>query len=89
MQQSVSDDYSSPPSNMSNRAPRDNSITDQRKETLLQQLAVARTVLSQAIDILDNHITSDDQLTVSSSYLPGSTIGAIHCGYLLDKKANA
>ncbi|KAF7784734.1 hypothetical protein Agabi119p4_899 [Agaricus bisporus var. burnettii] len=44
-------------------------------ETLQQQLSVARTLLFQAVDILDNHLTSDEQLTVSSKYLPGSTIG--------------
>jgi hypothetical protein len=44
-------------------------------ETLFQQLEVAKTVLKQAVDLLDNHLTSDDQLTVHSKYLPGSTIG--------------
>lgn len=44
-------------------------------ETLFQQMEVAKTVLKQAVDLLDNHLTSDDQLTVHSKYLPGSTIG--------------
>ncbi|KAJ8507528.1 hypothetical protein ONZ45_g10124 [Pleurotus djamor] len=41
----------------------------------IQLLHVSKTVLKQAIDLLDNHLTSDDQLTVHSKYLPGSTIG--------------
>ncbi|KAJ6604320.1 hypothetical protein DFH09DRAFT_1242342 [Mycena vulgaris] len=43
--------------------------------TLTQLLQVCKIVLRQGIDLLDNHITSDDQLTVHSQYLPGSTIG--------------
>jgi len=44
-------------------------------EVVKQQLAVAKTVLLQAVDLLDNHLTYDEQLTVHSKYLPGSTIG--------------
>ncbi|GLB36415.1 hypothetical protein LshimejAT787_0307030 [Lyophyllum shimeji] len=33
------------------------------------------TILLQAVDLLDNYLTSDDQLTISSKFLPGSTIG--------------
>ncbi|KAH9487116.1 FK506-binding protein 5 [Psilocybe cubensis] len=40
-----------------------------------QQIAVAKTVLLQAVDLVDNHLTSDEQLTVNSKHLPGSTIG--------------
>ncbi|ETW87533.1 hypothetical protein HETIRDRAFT_121883 [Heterobasidion irregulare TC 32-1] len=43
--------------------------------SLEQLLDVSTKVLAQAIDLLDNSLTSDDQLTVSSKYLPGSTIG--------------
>jgi hypothetical protein len=46
-------------------------------EIVQQQLAVAKTVLTQAIALLDNHITSDEQLTVHSKHLPGSTIGML------------
>ncbi|KAJ6519499.1 hypothetical protein C8R45DRAFT_951735 [Mycena sanguinolenta] len=42
---------------------------------LIQLLQVSRIVLRQGIQLLDDHITSDDQLTVHSQYLPGSTIG--------------
>jgi len=45
-------------------------------DSLQQQLSVARTVLLQAVHLLDNYLTSDDQLSVSSQYLSGSTIGA-------------
>ncbi|KAF6766205.1 hypothetical protein DFP72DRAFT_865889 [Ephemerocybe angulata] len=65
--------------NMSSYTPRTNaadpSTSQERNETLAQQLVVARTVLSQAVDLIDNHLTTDEQLTVSSKYLPGSTIG--------------
>ncbi|KAF8971527.1 hypothetical protein BDZ97DRAFT_1786955 [Flammula alnicola] len=40
-----------------------------------QQIIVAKTILIQGIDLLDNHLTSDEQLSVHSKHLPGSTIG--------------
>lgn len=40
-----------------------------------EQLAVAKTIMLQAVELVDNHLTSDGQLTVNSKYLPGSTIG--------------
>ncbi|KAG6902786.1 hypothetical protein C0995_011273 [Termitomyces sp. Mi166 len=42
---------------------------------LTSLLYVSKTVLLQAVDLLDNYLTSDDQLTISSKYLHGSTIG--------------
>ncbi|CAA7264735.1 unnamed protein product [Cyclocybe aegerita] len=45
------------------------------RDVIEQQLSIAKTVLLQAIDLLDNHLTSDEQLAVHSQYLPGSTIG--------------
>ena len=47
-------------------------------QSLEQLLDVSTKVLAQAIDLLDNSFTSDNQLTVSSKYLPGSTIGDSH-----------
>ncbi|KAF8807229.1 hypothetical protein BYT27DRAFT_7100357 [Phlegmacium glaucopus] len=44
-------------------------------EMVAQQLSVAKTVLLQAVDLLDNYLVSDEQLTVQSRFLPGSTIG--------------
>ena len=44
-------------------------------EMVTQQLSVAKTVLLQAVDLLDNHLVSDQQLTVQSQFMPGSTIG--------------
>lgn len=38
-------------------------------------LQVSITILLQAVDLLDFYLTSDQQLTVNSKYLPGSTIG--------------
>ncbi|KAF9014980.1 hypothetical protein BDQ17DRAFT_1340281 [Cyathus striatus] len=49
--------------------------SSQSSEALRLQLGVAKTVLLQSIDLLDNYLTSDEQLTVSSKFLPGSTIG--------------
>lgn len=44
-------------------------------ERVSQQLSVAKTVLLQAVDLLDNYLVSDQQLTVQSRFMPGSTIG--------------
>jgi len=52
------------------------SCLNDHDDSLQRQLSVARTVLLQAVDLLDNYLTSDDQLSVSSQYLSGSTIGA-------------
>ncbi|TDL28812.1 hypothetical protein BD410DRAFT_781356 [Rickenella mellea] len=38
-------------------------------------LLVSRTVLQQAIDMLTGNISSDEQLSFQSNYIPGSTIG--------------
>ncbi|KAH7924002.1 hypothetical protein BV22DRAFT_1035680 [Leucogyrophana mollusca] len=40
-----------------------------------QLLYVSTTVLQQALELVNNTLTSDDQLTVESRFLPGSTIG--------------
>ncbi|KAF4572665.1 hypothetical protein EYR40_004254 [Pleurotus pulmonarius] len=57
-------------------APNGNANGSTEQELQSQQLlAVARTVLEQAVDLVDNYLTSDDQLTVHSKSLPGSTIG--------------
>jgi len=46
------------------------------EQTALKQLlTVSTTILSQAVDLVENVLTSDDQLRVHSQYLPGSTIG--------------
>ncbi|KZP32224.1 hypothetical protein FIBSPDRAFT_848592 [Athelia psychrophila] len=42
---------------------------------LTQLLAVATTILGQALELVENILVSDDQLTVQSKYLPGSAIG--------------
>ena len=46
-----------------------------RNEVMEQQLFVAKTLLQQALDLLDNRMSSDEQLTVHSKYMPGSSIG--------------
>jgi len=47
----------------------------QDDERSSQILTVATTVLQQAVDMLDAHITSDDQLVAHSALIPGSTLG--------------
>ena len=42
---------------------------------LSELLFVSSTVLQQALDLVDNALTNNNQLTVQSKYLPGSTIG--------------
>ena len=51
--------------------------SESNHDTVKQQLAVAKAVLLQAVDLLDNHLTSDEQITIHSQHLPGSTIGEI------------
>ena len=63
----------------SSRASANLSSEHANRQVVEEQLFVAKTVLQQAIDLLDNHITSDDQLTVHSKYMPGSTIGQFFC----------
>lgn len=70
MQSELSSSQPSMPSSTNGVAPRPD-FSDPRQ----QQLSVAKTVLLQAVDLLDNYLTSDEQLTISSKYLPGSTIG--------------
>jgi hypothetical protein len=45
-------------------------------EQLKQLTAVSTTVLHQALDLVENVLTRDEQLSVHSQHLPGSTIGA-------------
>lgn len=44
-------------------------------KNLEQLIDVGTTILNQALDLLDSSLTSDEQLTVHSQYMPGSTIG--------------
>ena len=46
-------------------------------KNLEQLVDVGTTILGQALDLLDNSLTSDEQLTVHSQYMSGSTIGMI------------
>lgn len=41
----------------------------------MQLLAVAAAVLNQALDLVQNRLTDDSQLSVSAQHLAGSTIG--------------
>ena len=43
---------------------------------LEQLLDVGSKIIDQALDLIDNSLSSDEQLTFSSKFLPGSTIGA-------------
>ncbi|KZV77563.1 hypothetical protein PENSPDRAFT_621082 [Peniophora sp. CONT] len=42
---------------------------------LEQLLDVGNKIIDQALDLIDNSLTSDEQLAFSSKFLPGSTIG--------------
>lgn len=44
-------------------------------KNLEQLLEVGTIILSQALDLLDISLTSDEQLAIQSQYMPGSTIG--------------
>jgi hypothetical protein len=44
---------------------------------LAQLQFVSTTVLQQALDLVENILTSDEQLTIQSKFLPGSTIGIL------------
>jgi len=45
--------------------------------SLAQLQFVSTTVLQQALDLVENILTSDEQLTIQSKFLPGSTIGTL------------
>jgi hypothetical protein len=47
---------------------------------LAQLLTVAISVLRQGIDLVDNVLTSDDQMVIHSKHVPGSTIGTFSVG---------
>lgn len=50
--------------------------TLQDRSIVVEQLTeVARDVMGQAIDLLENTLTDDKQLVYQSKYIPGSTIG--------------
>ena len=49
--------------------------SEDEMKNLEQLLEVGTIILSQALDLLDNSLTSDEQLTIPSQYMPGSTIG--------------
>jgi hypothetical protein len=51
---------------------------DEMNDPNLEQLIdVGVTILNQALDFVNDSITSDEQLTVHSQYMPGSTIGTV------------
>ena len=51
---------------------------DEMKDSNLEQLVdVGITILSQALDLVNDSLTSDEQLAVHSQYMPGSTIGTV------------
>ncbi|QRV86184.1 hypothetical protein RhiJN_14202 [Ceratobasidium sp. AG-Ba] len=52
------------------------SSQSQDDSLMVEQLTdVARSILNQAVDLLQNTLTDDTQLTYQSKYIPGSTIG--------------
>ena len=59
-----------PEQNGSHPSPSEDQMTN-----LEQLIDVGTTILNQALDLLNKSLTSDEQLTVHSQYMPGSTIG--------------
>jgi hypothetical protein len=49
--------------------------SEDEMRNLEQLLEVGTIILGQALDLLDNSLTSDEQLSIQSQYMPGSTIG--------------
>ncbi|KAG8747988.1 hypothetical protein FRC10_009740 [Ceratobasidium sp. 414] len=56
---------------------RNGTVTKPQDHSLVveQLTEVARSVLGQAVDLLQNTLSDDAQLTYQSKYIPGSTIG--------------
>lgn len=54
-----------------------NGVEEDEHTPLENLLAVSETVVRQAIDFVRDDLSSDDQLTFRSKYIPGSTIGAL------------
>lgn len=52
-----------------------NGVDEDEHTPLENLLAVSETVVRQAIDFVRDDLSSDDQLTFRSKYIPGSTIG--------------
>lgn len=59
---------------------------DEMKE-LEQLLDVGTTILNQALELVNDALASDEQLTVHSQYMPGSTIGTMDCSCLRDTRS--
>ncbi len=59
----------------------ENDILDE-STALARLLEVSTAILRQGVDLVENGLTSDDQLTTHSNYIPGSTIG-MFCQLLL------
>ena len=51
--------------------------TDGVNVSVKRLIEVSTVVLQQAVDLVDNSLTSDEQLTVHSQFMPGSTIGKL------------
>jgi len=49
-----------------------------------QLIDVCTSILNQALDLVNDTLTSDDQLDFHSQYMPGSTIGTVLDTYTLD-----
>ena len=63
----------------------ENAIAQPQQEeemSLKRLLEVSTVILQQAVDLVDNSLESDEQLTVHSQYMPGSTIGLLQFKWL-------
>ncbi|KAI0005448.1 hypothetical protein BJV74DRAFT_804427 [Russula compacta] len=66
---------SSGPSSAIQPVESDSRHSEDEMRNLEQLLDVGITILNEALDLLNNTLTSDEQLIVHSQYMPGSTIG--------------
>lgn len=58
-------------------ASRADSDCQDESTSLTRLLEVSTAILRQAIELVENGLTSDEQLTTRSIYIPGSTIGML------------
>lgn len=61
----------------------DEDLKKEEEESSDKLLQVSVIVLQQAIDLVNNSLTEDEQLSYASRYIPGSTIGMCLLAYKL------
>jgi hypothetical protein len=62
---------------MSSTTPNDHPLPPVDFSPFEQLILVAVAVLEQAVDLVENSLKQDDELTFASTLIPGSTIGQL------------